>query len=48
MLNIANLDLLAKIKLDRPTKVFFVGGVLPTKHLIDNWDGCRILGRFVG
>jgi len=33
MVNIANLDLLAKIKLDRITKVFFIGEVFPTKHL---------------
>jgi len=33
MVNIANLDLLAKIKLDRLTKVFFIGEVFPTKHL---------------
>jgi amino acid adenylation domain-containing protein len=33
MVNIANLDLLAKFKLDRLTKVFFIGEVFPTKHL---------------
>ncbi len=33
MVNIANLDLLAKIKLDRLKKVFFIGEVFPTKHL---------------
>jgi amino acid adenylation domain-containing protein len=33
MVNIANLDLLEKIKLDRLTKVFFIGEVFPTKHL---------------
>jgi D-alanine--poly(phosphoribitol) ligase subunit 1 len=33
MVNIANLDLLEKIKLDRVTKVFFIGEVFPTKHL---------------
>ena len=33
MVNIANQDLLAKIKLDRLTKVFFIGEVFPTKHL---------------
>jgi amino acid adenylation domain-containing protein len=33
MVNIANLDLLAKCKLDRITKVFFIGEVFPTKHL---------------
>lgn len=33
MVNIANLDLLAKFKLDRITKVFFIGEVFPTKHL---------------
>jgi amino acid adenylation domain-containing protein len=33
MVNIANLDLLAKIKPDRLTKVFFIGEVFPTKHL---------------
>ena len=33
MVNIANLDLLAKIKLDRITKVFFIGEVFPTRHL---------------
>jgi amino acid adenylation domain-containing protein len=33
MVNIANLDLLARIKLDRINKVFFIGEVFPTKHL---------------
>ncbi|MGO9008542.1 MAG: amino acid adenylation domain-containing protein [Bryobacteraceae bacterium] len=33
MVNIANLDLLAVIKLDRLKKVFFIGEVFPTKHL---------------
>ncbi len=33
MVNIANMDLLAKIKLDRIKKVFFIGEVFPTKHL---------------
>jgi D-alanine--poly(phosphoribitol) ligase subunit 1 len=33
MVNIANQDLLAKVKLDRLTKVFFIGEVFPTKHL---------------
>ena len=33
MVNIANLDLLARFKLDRITKVFFIGEVFPTKHL---------------
>ena len=33
MVNIANLDLLAKFKLDRISKVFFIGEVFPTKHL---------------
>ncbi len=33
MVNIANLDLLAKFKLDRIVKVFFIGEVFPTKHL---------------
>jgi amino acid adenylation domain-containing protein len=33
MVNIANLDLLAKFKLDRVTKVYFIGEVFPTKHL---------------
>src|SRR5262245_10892453 len=33
MVNIANLDLLAKFKLDRLTKVFFIGEVFPTRHL---------------
>src|SRR5712672_3971549 len=33
MINIANLNLLAKVKLDRITKVFFIGEVFPTKHL---------------
>ena len=33
MVNIANMDLLAKIKLDRLKKVFFIGEVFPTKHL---------------
>jgi D-alanine--poly(phosphoribitol) ligase subunit 1 len=33
MVNIANQDLLAKTKLDRLKKVFFIGEVFPTKHL---------------
>ena len=33
MVNIANLDLLAKTKLERIHKVFFIGEVFPTKHL---------------
>jgi D-alanine--poly(phosphoribitol) ligase subunit 1 len=33
MVNIANLDLLARIKLDRLEKVLFIGEVFPTKHL---------------
>jgi non-ribosomal peptide synthetase component F len=33
MVNIANLDLLAKINLDRLNKVFFIGEVFPTKQL---------------
>ena len=33
MVNIANQDLLAKAKLDRISKVFFIGEVFPTKHL---------------
>jgi D-alanine--poly(phosphoribitol) ligase subunit 1 len=33
MVNIANQDLLAKIKLDRINKVFFIGEVFPTKQL---------------
>jgi non-ribosomal peptide synthetase component F len=33
MVNVANQDLLAKVKLDRITKVFFIGEVFPTKHL---------------
>jgi len=33
MVNIANLDLLSKIRLERLTKVFFIGEVFPTKHL---------------
>jgi non-ribosomal peptide synthetase component F len=33
MVNIANQDLLAKMKLDRIKKVFFIGEVFPTKHL---------------
>ena len=33
MVNIANLDLLEKVKLDRLSKVFFIGEVFPTKHL---------------
>jgi amino acid adenylation domain-containing protein len=33
MVNIANQDLLAKAKLDRIKKVFFIGEVFPTKHL---------------
>ena len=33
MVNIANLDLLAKTKLDRIKKVFFIGEVFPTRHL---------------
>jgi D-alanine--poly(phosphoribitol) ligase subunit 1 len=33
MVNIANLDLLAKLKLDRLKKVLFIGEVFPTRHL---------------
>jgi amino acid adenylation domain-containing protein len=33
MVNIANLDLLAKTRLERLTKVFFIGEVFPTRHL---------------
>ena len=33
MVNIANLDLLSKFKLDRLKKVLFIGEVFPTKHL---------------
>jgi D-alanine--poly(phosphoribitol) ligase subunit 1 len=33
MVNIANLDLLAKFKLDRLKKVLFIGEVFPTRHL---------------
>ena len=33
MVNIANLDLLAKVKLDRIKKALFIGEVFPTKHL---------------
>jgi amino acid adenylation domain-containing protein len=33
MVNIANMDLLAKVKIDRINKVFFIGEVFPTKHL---------------
>src|SRR5689334_8813624 len=33
MVNIANLDLLAKFKLDGLQKVFFIGEVFPTRHL---------------
>jgi D-alanine--poly(phosphoribitol) ligase subunit 1 len=33
MVNIANQDLLAGVKLDRLKKVFFIGEVFPTKHL---------------
>lgn len=33
MVNIANLDLLAKTRLDRLNKVFFIGEVFPTRHL---------------
>jgi len=33
MVNIANQDLLAKVKLDRIRKVFFIGEVFPTRHL---------------
>ena len=32
MVNIANLDLLAKVKLDRLKKVLFIGEVFPTRH----------------
>ena len=32
MVNIANLDLLAKVKLDHLTKVLFIGEVFPTRH----------------
>ncbi len=33
MVNIANLDLLSKVNLERIKKVFFIGEVFPTKHL---------------
>src|SRR6266850_1891749 len=33
MVNIANLDLLAKFNLERLQKVFFIGEVFPTRHL---------------
>jgi amino acid adenylation domain-containing protein len=33
MVNIANLDLLAKFKLDGLKKIFFIGEVFPTRHL---------------
>ncbi len=33
MVNIANQDLLAKVNLEKITKVFFIGEVFPTKHL---------------
>jgi amino acid adenylation domain-containing protein len=33
MVNIANLDLLAKFNLQKITKVFFIGEVFPTRHL---------------
>jgi len=33
MVNIANLDLLSKLKLERLKKVFFIGEVFPTRHL---------------
>ncbi|HUA67534.1 MAG TPA: AMP-binding protein, partial [Candidatus Saccharimonadales bacterium] len=33
MVNIANLDLLAKVNIDRLRKIFFIGEVFPTKHL---------------
>jgi D-alanine--poly(phosphoribitol) ligase subunit 1 len=33
MVNIANLDLLAKFNLERLKKVFFIGEVFPTRHL---------------
>jgi non-ribosomal peptide synthetase component F len=33
MVNIANLDLLAKFNLEKITKVFFIGEVFPTRHL---------------
>jgi amino acid adenylation domain-containing protein len=33
MVNIANMDLLAKVKLDRIKKVFFIGEVFPIRHL---------------
>jgi D-alanine--poly(phosphoribitol) ligase subunit 1 len=32
MVNIANLDLLAKVKLERLSKVLFIGEVFPTRH----------------
>ena len=33
MVNIANLDLLAKVNLEKLKKVFFIGEVFPTRHL---------------
>ncbi len=33
MVNIANLDLLAKVSLEKIKKVFFIGEVFPTRHL---------------
>jgi len=41
MVNIANLDLLSKIKLEKLTKVFFIGEVFPTRHLIIGGVICR-------
>jgi amino acid adenylation domain-containing protein len=38
MVNIANLDLLAKTNLERITKVLFIGEVFPTRHL-NYWRG---------
>jgi len=33
MVNIANLDLLANVKIERLKKIFFIGEVFPTRHL---------------
>jgi amino acid adenylation domain-containing protein len=46
MVNIANLDLLAKVKLDRLTKVLFIGEVFPTRHL-NYWRRCLPGAMFV-
>ena len=46
MVNIANLDLLAKTKLERLEKVFFIGEVFPTKHF-NYWRRSLPKAKFV-